>query len=67
MADKEINLSDQLDDAIQFETYGLFMSPVTKYDLSDFVTPVLQWMRNEDFVDHDRQTICHNVQQIDQQ
>ena len=61
MADKEINLSDQLDDAIQFETYGLFMSPVTKYDLSDFVTPVLQWMRNEDFVDHDRQTICHNV------
>ena len=64
MADKEINLSDQLDDAIQFETYGLFMSPVTKYDLSEFVNPVLQWMRNEDFVDHDRQTICHNVQQI---
>ena len=61
---EEISLSPNLDDVVQFETYGLFMTPVTKYDLSDFVPKILSWMKNEDFVDHDRNSICHNVQQI---
>ena len=61
---EEISLSPNLDDVVQYETYGLFMTPVTKYDMTDFVVPILNWMKNEDFVDHDRQTICHNVQQV---
>lgn len=61
---KDLSLSDQLDDKVQFETYGLFMTPVTKYDLSDFIPKILKWMKNEDFVDHDRHAICHNVQQV---
>lgn len=61
---KEINLSDSLDDQVTFETYGLFMAPVTKYSMEDFVPKIISWMKNEDFVDHDRQAICHNVQQI---
>ena len=61
---EEISLSPNLDDVVQYETYGLFMTPVTKYDMTDFVVPILNWMKNEDFVDHDRNTICHNVQQV---
>jgi uncharacterized protein (TIGR02466 family) len=61
---EEISLSPTLDDVVQYETYGLFMTPVTKYDMTDFVVPILNWMKNEDFVDHDRNTICHNVQQV---
>jgi hypothetical protein len=64
MAEQEINLSPNLDDQIQFETYGLFMTPVTKYDLSDFIPEILRWMQNEDFVDHNRHELCHNVSQI---
>ena len=52
---KEINLSDSLDDQVTFETYGLFMAPVTKYSMEDFVPKIISWMKNEDFVDHDRQ------------
>ena len=61
---KEINLSYSLEEQITFETYGLFMQPVTKYNMSDFIPKILSWMKNEDFVDHDRQQICHNVQQV---
>jgi uncharacterized protein (TIGR02466 family) len=61
---EEIALSPNLDDVVQYETYGLFMTPVTKYDMTDFIVPILNWMKNEDFVDHDRNTICHNVQQV---
>jgi uncharacterized protein (TIGR02466 family) len=61
---EEISLSPNLDDVVQYETYGLFMTPVTKYDMTDFIVPILNWMKNEDFVDHDRNTICHNVQQV---
>lgn len=61
---EDISLSPNLDDVVQYETYGLFMTPVTKYDMTDFVVPILNWMKNEDFVDHDRNTICHNVQQV---
>jgi len=59
------NLSDNLNDKVQFETYGLFMTPVTKYNLQEFVDPVLSWMKNQDFVDlNERKVLCHNVQQI---
>lgn len=61
---EDISLSPNLDDVVQYETYGLFMTPVTKYDMTDFIVPILNWMKNEDFVDHDRKTICHNVQQV---
>jgi len=61
---EDISLSPNLDDVVQYETYGLFMTPVTKYDMTDFIVPILNWMKNEDFVDHDRNTICHNVQQV---
>ena len=64
MAQEEISLSPNLDDVVQYETYGLFMTPVTKYDMTDFIVPILNWMKNEDFVDHDRNTISHNVQQV---
>jgi hypothetical protein len=58
-------LSDNLEDKISFETYGLFMTPVTKYDLSEFIDPVLSWMKNQDFVDlNERKVLCHNIQQI---
>ena len=65
MTDSTINLSDNLNDKIDFETYGLFMTPVTKYSLSDHTDDVLKWARNQDFVDiKERQVLCHNVQQI---
>lgn len=64
MADQTINLSDNLPQP-DFETYGLFMTPVTKLSLKDHVDDVLKWMRNEDFVDiGDRAALCHNVQQV---
>lgn len=64
MADQTINLSDNLPQP-DFETYGLFMTPVTKLSLKDHVDDVLKWMRNEDFVDiGDRKALCHNVQQV---
>ena len=50
---------------IERETYGLFMTPVSKYRIPEFVDPVLEWMKNEDFVDiNERSVLCHNVQQI---
>lgn len=63
-ANQEINLSDSLETAVDFETYGLFMIPVTKYNCSDLVDDVLKWARNQDFVKHDRNAISHNIQQI---
>ena len=63
-SNQTINLSDSLEDKIDFETYGLFMIPVTKYNLKSMVDPVLKWARNQDFVKHDRQSISHNIQQI---
>lgn len=61
---ESINLSDNLPQP-DFETYGLFMTPVTKLSLKDHVDDVLKWMRNEDFVDiGDRKALCHNVQQV---
>ena len=64
MSDSTINLSDSLETAVDFETYGLFMIPVTKYSSPDLVDDVLKWARNQDFVKHDRQAISHNIQQI---
>ena len=64
MSDSTINLSDSLETAIDFETYGLFMIPVTKYSATALVDDVLKWARNQDFVKHDRQAISHNIQQI---
>jgi len=63
-SNQTINLSDSLETAIDFETYGLFMIPVTKYSAPDLVDDVLKWARNQDFVKHDRQAISHNIQQI---
>ena len=61
---ESINLSDNLPQP-DFETYGLFMTPVTKLSLKDHVDDVLKWMRNEDFVDiGERNALCHNVQQV---
>ena len=64
-SNQAINLSDNLNDKVDFETYDLFMTPVTKYNLSDHTDDVLKWARNQDFVDlKERQVLCHNVQQI---
>ena len=63
-SNQTINLSDSLETAIDFETYGLFMIPVTKYSATALVDDVLKWARNQDFVKHDRQAISHNIQQI---
>ena len=63
-SNQTINLSDNLETAIDFETYGLFMIPVTKYSSPHLVDDVLKWARNQDFVKHDRQSISHNIQQI---
>lgn len=58
-------LQPNLEDKISFETYGLFMTPVTKYSLEEFIDPVLSWMKNQDFVDiNERKVLCHNVQQV---
>ena len=62
-SNQTINLSDSLETAIDFETYGLFMIPVTKYSATALVDDVLKWARNQDFVKHDRQAISHNIQQ----
>ena len=65
MTQQPVNLSSNLNEAIDFETYGLFMTPVTKYKMKDHVDDVLKWARNQDFVDiKERQVLCHNVQQI---
>lgn len=64
MTDSNI-LSANIEDAIDHETYGLFMTPVTKYGMSDFIDPCLEWCKNQDFIDvAERQVLCHNVQQI---
>lgn len=61
----QIDLSTNLEDKISFETYGLFMTPVTKYSSPEFIDLILNWMKNEDFVDiNERSQICHNVQQV---
>ena len=36
-SNQTINLSDSLETAIDFETYGLFMIPVTKYSATALV------------------------------
>ena len=47
------------------ETYGLFMTPVSKFNIEEFVDPVLKWMKNQDFVEiNERAVLCHNVQQV---
>ena len=49
---------------IDFETYGLFMTPVTKYKMKDHVDDVLKWARNQDFVTLKTSGFVSQCQQI---
>ena len=65
MTDK---LSDKLEKKITQETYGLFPTGVTRYQLDnseELKKKVLLWMKDQEIVDdHGRRMLCHNITQV---
>ena len=61
-------LSDNLEDAITNETYGLFPTPVSKYTVpnhDELKQKILSWMGASNILDRSgRESITHNIVQI---
>jgi uncharacterized protein (TIGR02466 family) len=62
-------LSDQLPEAKR-DTFGLFMTPVTRYELdqhSQHKGDILHWIRTQQIYPNQRSSWCQNVDQISDQ
>lgn len=62
------NLSDDLNDIVQAETYGFFPIPITRIKLTNHEAlkkSIFEWIGKEDILEkHGRESICHGISQI---
>ena len=62
------NLSDDLNDIVQAETYGFFPIPITRIKLTNHEAlkkSIFEWIGKEDILEkHGRESICHGISQL---